>query len=317
MVIARITTLALLASFAGISLGQQSSHATMSIGKQIPVVTQPHPIAFSVDSALLQVHVVVLDKKDRLVEGLTRQDFGLYEDGVEQKIGHFSFDRAPVSMCVVLDASWSMERKVRPAVEALRLLLSLAQPGDEYCLIRIHNHAEVVAALTSNFAGFTSAATESSPGGLTALNDGIVLGLRQLTNATNLQKTVLVISDGGENNSRHTERETSQLIETGDIRVYGVSPPSEGGDSYYSVAEALGPSLVDRLAAFSGGRYFRAQRMKDARAAIRNVSSAVHRQYILGYYPDSPDSARTRQLSVQVTRSGSHVRAYWRPNTIQ
>ena len=98
---------------------------------------------------LINVTVTVTDGTGRFVSGLRREDFRIFEDGVEQPVSHFSNDRVPVSLGIALDTSGSMDGdKMRAARTALnRFLFDLLDRTDEVFLYRFDSNPELVEGL--------------------------------------------------------------------------------------------------------------------------------------------------------------------------
>jgi Ca-activated chloride channel homolog len=73
-----------------------------------------------VDVQLALVNVTVTAPYDRLVIGLERENFRVFENRVQQEIVNFSAEDVPISIGIILDMSGSMSDKVdkvrQPAV---------------------------------------------------------------------------------------------------------------------------------------------------------------------------------------------------------
>src|SRR5208337_59823 len=128
-----------------------SSHASTTptrIMHDTPAVTiQPGKIIRSeVDLAL--VNVTVTDPSDRMVVGLDKDNFRVYEDGVEQEITAFSSEDVPISVGVILDLSGSMRNKIGKAREAITEFFKTANIDDDFFLIGFNAHAELMSTFT-------------------------------------------------------------------------------------------------------------------------------------------------------------------------
>jgi VWFA-related protein len=206
-----------------------------------------------------------------------------------------------------------MRNSFQEATDALRLILALAQPGDEYCLIRISGNAKLVVGLTKNSTSVTDCINTSSPSGLTALVDAIALGLKQLALATNPHKALVVVSDGGENSSTISRHGIFEAVKQHDVQLYTVTPP-RGRDDSYSLLEASGLTLMRSLSELSGGRSFLVDRARQLPQVVKSLNDALHGQYLLGYYTALGEPRQSRFVSVALTRPEalSHLRLSWR-----
>ena len=183
------------------------------------------PIVANVE--LVQIPVTIFDDKGAVAAHLKKNDFRLFDDGIEQNILYFERERVPVSFVVLADLSSSMTRKI-PFVQeaALSLLDSLEehdQYRDEYSVLGIGKQSKVLMPFTVDehdlerrLPLLLTATNES-----TALFDGIWLGVNTAhRDAANQHRAVIIITDGGDNHSRYNLRETRELLEEADIPVF-------------------------------------------------------------------------------------------------
>src|SRR5580704_1158409 len=98
---------------------------------------------FRADTNLVVIPVSVTDARNRFVLGLQKADFHLFEDGVEQTVGHFSGDDAPLSIGLVFDESGSMDYKLRTSQNAAAQLLKTLNRDDEAFLVEFGDNAKV------------------------------------------------------------------------------------------------------------------------------------------------------------------------------
>src|SRR5712692_7633702 len=160
-----------------------------------------------VDTTLVLIPVAVTDPMSRFVTGLDKENFKLYEDKVEQEIQQFSAEDAPLSVGVVFDTSGSMGSKLQKSRQAVAQFLKTANPEDEFFLIQFSDGADLIQGFTKNLEEIQNRLMFTQPKGRTALLDALYMGLSETKKARNPRKAVLVISDGGDNNSRYTESE--------------------------------------------------------------------------------------------------------------
>ena len=122
----RLPYFALLALFAfAVPVLAQVTGQTPNNSKQ-PGLTKPGAIAMNVEMAL--VNVTVTDPYSRLVTGLDKENFKVFEDGVEEEISTFSSEDVPISIGLLFDISGSMTDKVDKARQAAVQFLRTANP---------------------------------------------------------------------------------------------------------------------------------------------------------------------------------------------
>src|SRR5580704_2196052 len=177
---------------------------------------------FTLDTTLVLIPVTVVDPMNRFVLGLHKGDFHLYEDGAEQTIANFSGEDAPLSVGIAFDSSGSMSDKLRTSRRAAIQFLRTMNAQDEAFLIEFGDQASLTVGFTSQFDEIQNKLASASPGGLTAMFDGAQLALHEMQKAKNPRKAILIISDGGDNNSRYSAREIESLVREADVQVYAM-----------------------------------------------------------------------------------------------
>jgi Ca-activated chloride channel family protein len=263
------------------------------------VLKQGQSVHIDVDLAL--VNVTVTDPYNRLVTGLEPDNFRVFENNVEQEIQYFSSEDVPISIGIIFDLSGSMANKVGKAKEAALQFFKTANPNDEFFLVSFNDRAEVVSTFTSSVEELQSRIVSASAKGRTALLDGIYLGLSEMRTARNAKRALLIISDGGDNNSRYNERDIKRLVREADTQLYsiGIFDPFE----YRSrTAEELnGPSLLTEVTELTGGRAFTVENVNELPDIATKIGSELRNQYILGYRPSNKShDARWRKIKVKM-----------------
>src|SRR4030081_2232732 len=193
--------------------------------------THTKPFKVSVDMVL--VPVTITDPLNRLVTGLDRENFHLFEGKDPQEIKTFSSEDAPVSIGVIFDMSGSMSSKVERAREAVIEFFKTANPQDEFFMITFADKPEEIADFTSSVDDIQGRLVYTVPKGRTALLDAIYLGVSKMRQAKYPKKALLIISDGGDNHSRYTEGEIKALVKEADVMVYAIGIY----DRYFPTAE--------------------------------------------------------------------------------
>ena len=239
------------------------------------------PMKVNVD--LVLVPVTILDGMNRLIRGLGKNDFQLFEGKRQQQIRYFSNEDAPVSLGIILDISGSMKDKAERAHEAVMDFLKSANPQDEFFLITFSDKPEQLADFTQRPEDIQSKLVYAYPKGRTALLDAIYMGISKMRHARYERKALLIISDGGDNHSRYTQREVVSLVKEADVMIYGVGIYS----TYFSSQEEfLGPELLKQVSEVTGGTTFTIGDPRDLSDVAKAVGMMLRNQYLLGYRPE-------------------------------
>lgn len=242
-----------------------------------------HVRPLKVDVDLVLVPVTITDPMNRLVTGLEKDNFQLYEGNAQQQIRTFSSEDAPVSIGVIFDSSGSMASKMDRAKEAVMEFFKTANPQDEFFMITFSDEPEVVADFTSSVDEIQNKLIYVVPRRRTSLLDAIYMGVTKMREAKYPKKALLIISDGGDNHSRYTENEIKAMVKEADVMIYAIGIY----DRYASaMEERLGPQLLSDITELSGGRAFTIDNPNDLADVATKIGIELRNQYVLGYRPN-------------------------------
>ena len=298
---------------------------------------------------LINVTATVTDTRGRFVPGLEKDDFLVYEDGELQTVTHFSNERVPVSLGIVLDTSGSMEgEKMRAAEDAIdRFLYDLLGPEDEIFLYRFSYQPTLVHGWTTDRDSLSRAMRSIRPRGGTALYDAVAEAVPMAEEGRHRKKAVVIISDGNDTNSMTGVREVQQLIRETEVLVYAIgidgrgrsrstigtpgprAPitlpfpiPGRGGRGRSPIPFPGGrgggrPTNEDRvnvsalrdLTDDSGGRTEIIRDPQDLDPATASVADELSKQYYLAYAAPGHADGRWHSIEVDVRHARHRVRA--------
>jgi Ca-activated chloride channel homolog len=173
---------------------------------------------------LINVSATVTDASERFVTGLRREDFILFEDEREQPITHFSDERVPVSLGIVLDTSGSMEgAKFRAAENAIdRFMRELLSPEDEVFLMAFSEQPELISGWTTDRDRVMRGLRGVYPRGGTAMYDAVAEAIPLAQRGKHRKKAIVVISDGNDTNSATDVRALRSLIRETEVLIYAI-----------------------------------------------------------------------------------------------
>ncbi|MGE0448923.1 MAG: VWA domain-containing protein [Vicinamibacterales bacterium] len=183
---------------------------------------------------LVNVVATVSDSRGRFVPGLSREDFSVYEEGVPQEVTHFSAERVPVSLGIVLDTSGSMAGdKIDEARRALdRFVYDLLDEGDEVFLYRFSDRPTLVQGWTTDRTVLSRSLGRITPNGGTAMYDAVMEAIPLAATGRNPKKAVLVISDGNDTSSTSGLRAVRQAIRGSEVLVYAIGIDGDSAATY-------------------------------------------------------------------------------------
>jgi Ca-activated chloride channel homolog len=244
--------------------------------------------SIEIDVEMVLVNVGVNDAQGHVIANLQRKNFRLYEDNVEQEILSFSREDVPASIGLLFDTSLSMADKMNSARQAVARFLEKSNPDDEFFLINFDNRPELDSPFTSNIDLLQQRTASLKPRGRTSLLDAIYAGLQMMKQARHQRHILLVISDGGDNHSRHHLADVRNALQESDSQLYalGIFDPN---DMKRTTEERNGPSLLAELGEMTGGRLYQAAKLSDLVDLSGKIGMELRSQYILGFKPNVHD----------------------------
>jgi Ca-activated chloride channel family protein len=307
--LAVISSLALLSGQDRVSIEPRSHLASVAAPLEAPHVD------LRVDVPLVLIPVHVTTPLGASVSTLNREDFHLSEDGVDQQITHFAKEDAHLSLGLVFDTSGSMRNKIRKSFDAAGEFLKTTDPEDEFFLVEFNERPTLSVSFTQDLDRMQRGLAAAKPFGRTSLLDAIHLALMQMKKARNFRKGIVILSDGGDNHSRHSELQIKDAVRESDAQIYAMGIYDPAGPSKRSPEERDGPRLLDELAGESGGMMFAVASVDDLPAVCARIARELRTQYLLGYSPTNSDrDGKYRHIKVGVSAPAGMptLRPYYR-----
>jgi Ca-activated chloride channel family protein len=323
--------------------------AAAGVRAQDSTSSQDEEAAFRFRSGveLINVTATVSDSEGRFVQGLRKEDFVVYEDDQPVEITHFSAERVPVSLGIVLDTSGSMAgNKIREARAALnRFLYDLLGEEDEIFLYRFSNFPVLLQEWTGDRRRLSQVLDRVTPSGGTAMYDAVAQAIPLAEEGRHRKKALLIISDGNDTSSLTSVRELKQQVRESEVLVYAIgidgdgeptyrrAParprfpvplpipfPGRGGRPFPQIFGGQGGRVVlndDRvnvgalreLTDDSGGRTEVIREARDLNPATASIADELSQQYFLGYPADGQKDGRWHAIRVEVPGHRYVIRA--------
>ena len=248
------------------------------------IVSQTH---LRVDSSLVLIPVQVTTSTGTSVTSLSQENFELFDEGVEQKITHFSQEDGPVSIGLLFDSSGSMRNKVLQSSEAAAAILRAANSHDEFFLIEFGDRPKLAVPFTSDADAIFRRILHNKPFGRTSLLDAILMSLQEMKPALNMRKAIVILSDGGDNGSHSTPLQIRKALLESDLQLYALGIFNTDPAHRQPTEERNGPQLLDDLAEQTGGRLYPIANLDNLGYISARLSRDLRSQYVLGYSPSN------------------------------
>jgi VWFA-related protein len=238
-----------------------------------------------VDSSLVLIPAQVTTREGAPIMDLKRKDFRIFEDGSEQEITYFAKDDAPVSIGLLLDSSGSMRNKKQKSSEAAAAFFKTVNSEDEFFLIQFDERPKLAVPFTKDTDLLYHEISHARPYGRTSLFDAIHMALGVMKKARHERKALVIVSDGGDNRSRHTFTAIKGDVLEADVQLYAMGIFDPEGASQGSREEAEGPQVLDHLAEITGGRHFPVLNLGTLPEVSTRIGQLLRNRYLLGYNP--------------------------------
>ena len=259
--------------------------------------------SFRASSDLVLIPVMVTDSEDRLVTGLEKEHFRLFDNKAEQAITQFASEDAPVSVGVVFDCSGSMGAKLQESRAAVAEFLKIANPEDEFALVVFSDTAQLAVPLTDQSGEIQNRLAFTQSKGQTALLDAVYLAMHEMKHARKSRKALLIISDVGDNASRYTTTEIKSMVREADIQIYAIGILEPLAQRSRTPEELAGPELLHDISQQSGGRMYEVQDLNELPDIAAKVGMALRNQYLLGYSPAAAKKdGKYHRIEVKMTQ---------------
>ena len=264
----------------------------------IAVVAAQEEQVFKAGAELVVLHVNVFNGRSDAVPDLPQQAFTVFEDDKPQEISFFTAGDVPVTVGLVIDNSTSMITERELVTAGTTAFAQSSHPEDEMFAIVFNEHVRRglpdTVAFTTNRLQLQASLHLYAPGGKTALYDAVIEGLDHLDRGMYQKHVLVVLSDGGDNASRHTEREMLDRVAMSSAIVYTVVDPD-----VFAPGEG-DKGVLRRLAKLSGGLAYFPKNSRDVVKDFQEIAANIRRGYSIGYSPAAAGHVHDRMHRVKV-----------------
>jgi len=303
--------------------------------KEPEILSDSEDDAVKVETSLISIPVSVFDRNGLYIPNLSKENFKIFEDGVEQQIEYFATTENPFTVVLLLDTSPSTEFKIEEIQEAAIAFVNQLKPQDSVMVIEFDANVHVLTEATTNRPQIYKAIKEADFGGGTSLYDAVDFSLRKRLNKIKGRKAVVLFTDGvdttsskvGYDSSLREAEEAEAVIfpiyyntffdnRGGTGGIFQPFPPIYGGGNRgakgtSSREYALGRAYLKDLAESTGGRVFNAENTPGGLTrTFESIAEELRRQYSIGYIPqESGQAGQRKQIKVRVDRPNLVIRA--------
>jgi VWFA-related protein len=294
-----------------------------------------------VNTTLITVPVSAMDRDGRYVPNLQKEDFRIWEDGVEQDVAFFQSVDKPFSVVLMLDTSPSTQFRLEDIQDAAISFVNQLRSDDKVMVISFNDDIKILSEFTTDRRKLHHAIQRSRTDDGTRLYDAVDMVINQQLSRVSGRKAIVLFTDGVDTTSRRADYQTNLVdaqeldaliypvqydtrqdmnvgnIPMGRIDIWGTilggvfgGGGRRGGRGTARSDYELADKYLLELANSTGGRGYKADSLHNMSHAFVNVAEELRRQYSIGYYPKRPPEAGQRRfLRVRARQPNLAVRA--------
>ena len=279
-----------------------------------------------VNTTLVTSPVLVIGRDGKFVPSLRREDFHVFEEGVEKNIAYFAPVDKPFTVALLIDTSRSLLFDLRDLQDAAISFVDKMRPNDRALIVSFDDRIEVPAEATSDRDVLRKAIRGLRLGGNTRLYDAVDFVVKERMNQIVGRAAIILFTDGVDTASRNATYESNlRAIEKSEALIYPIqfstyaymkrisartrrAPPEGSGFSAMDYMRA--DAYLHQVAEETSVPLYPASDISDLESAVGSIVEELHNEYSLGYYPGTlAQAGELRRIEVRVNRPQLFVRA--------
>lgn len=265
---------------------------------------------------LVNLNVAVLGAGGQPIDGLTPDQFEVFEDGVPQEVQFFASGAMPLDVAILLDTSSSMAGSMPMVRQAARRLIDALRPGDRATLMSVTTRLQVLQAMTDDLAAVDRAVVETEARGGTALYASVYTALHELARLRRVtveaprRQAVVVFSDGQDTASSFQFDDLLEQIRRAGLPIYVVAPRGpvrlrEYREVTFGESSRQQDYELRKMAAETGASAYFPTSLDELAGVFDEIAAELARHYAIGYESSNPTrDGGFRRISLRVAGAG-------------
>lgn len=288
--------------------------------------TPRRPPTFEAGIEIVNLHVTVMDGRNRYITDLKEADFAIFEDGVKQDLSLFNHEDLPISLSLMMDMSASMDEKLVQSQQAAVRFVKTLRPQDVASIVAFNDRINVLSDFTADQAALEKAVMRTEASGPTALHNALYVTLKELgkqKKAGELRRRALVLlSDGEDTASLVQDEQVMELARKLEIAIYAISLRPNRVQDRNRLSFSQAAHLLTVLSRDTGGQVYFPNSLSELDSVYDRIAEELRTQYTLGYVPTNPRrDGKWRQIVVRTpSRDNLYVRhkvGYYEPPALR
>jgi Ca-activated chloride channel family protein len=287
-------------------LNQAAGTAALLVAASVALLAQQPGATFKSGTQVVSLFVTVADAQKRLVPGLTKEDFEIFDNEKSQPIIYFDNSVHPINVVVMLDTSGSMTLTIDLLKQAAEQFLIRLLPDDKARVGAFNDKIQINSRWSGDRDQLVTDVKDLDYGNGTRLWDAVGVALDELKGIDG-RRVILVFTDGDDTSSRIGRGTVLDRARAEEVMIYSIGLQSEYFDGARMVRTKPDSSLK-RFADETGGGYFELKKTADLGPTFSRVAQELHSQYVLGFEAKQLDG-KVHKLAVKMKQAGMTARA--------
>jgi Ca-activated chloride channel family protein len=275
--------------------------AALASALSIPLLAQQGP-TFKSGTQIVSLFVTVTDPQRRLIPGLTKDDFEVFDNEKAQPLVYFDNSIRPINVVVMLDTSGSMTLTIDLLKQAAEQFLLRLLPEDKGRVGAFNDKIQFNAKWSNDRDQMVTDAKSLDFGNGTRLWDAVGASLDELKTIDG-RKVILLFTDGDDTESKVRLGTVMDRARADEVMVYAI-----GLESKFMGTTTKPDGGLRKIAEETGGGYFELKRATDLAPTFTKVAQELHSQYVIGFAPTQLDN-KVHKLSVKMKQPGMTAQA--------
>src|SRR5438128_6819309 len=263
----------------------------------------------------VQLPISVLDKDGRPVNGLTKNDFAIFEDNVQQQIKVFKHEDIPLSLGLVIDNSGSMRSKRERVNSAALAFVRESNPEDETFIVNFDDSAYLEQDFTGSIGDLIDALDNIDARGETALYDAVYLSADHVKAGKKDKKALLLITDGEDNVSKYGMNKVIEALKQSKVTMYAVGLLEENdqrGGLFKKPPSKKAKEDLEKFAEITGGQAFFPKNIDEVEELVKHIAHNLRNHYTVSYTPTNAKlDGSYREISVKLNPPKNSGKLNW------
>ena len=322
-------------AFLNFSIGSaQTANTTPSptpptVGTPPPLTIDKSDEEIRIETELVNLSVQVIDRFNRPISTLRKEDFKIFEDRVPQTITYFSQEEVPTNYALVIDNSGSLRFQLEKVIEASKTIVSTNRPEDETGVIRFVSteKIEILQDFTSSREDLNDALDNMFiEGGPTSIIDAVYLSAQKVddykktrSSADRKRRALILVSDGEDRSSYYKEEQLFKMLDEADVQIYAIGfidDLDNDGNFIRKSPQKKAKNFLSRLATQTGGKSYFPKSVAELPTIAKDIARELRTQYLLSYEPTNLEKdGALRNIKVDVKQGPNDQRRIARYKT--